>query len=221
MTTGTRKGRVPSVSQVPCWQWLITQYLISWDPITYYAECGTNKLESTVSRLIDDTPNPAFVCSNVPMLVTTTKARSDNAVCHSDGELPASCLSRQRKHSFLVFVCASVCGCVCVLRTCVIYVCVCVKIYCWRQSKICQVVGPIKGRSPLLTPGASWFLTKGERGYGAISWLKTKQWWMKLEGGCSSQCLTPLQIFFNIYNSRFVLHWNVKKTFLDLIIKRL
>ncbi len=170
MTTGTRKGRVPSVSQVPCWQWLITQYLISWDPITYYAECGTNKLESTVSRLIDDTPNPAFVCSNVLMLVTTTKARLDNAVCHSDGELPASCLSRQRKHSFLVFVC----DCVCVQNMCVIYVCVCVKIYCWRQSEICQVVGPIKGRSPILTPRASWFLTQGERGGGHRSHIMIK-----------------------------------------------
>lgn len=105
MTTGTRKGRVPSASQVPCWQWLITQYLISWDPITYYAACGTNKLKSPVKRLIDDTPNPAFVCSNVPMLVTTTKAHSDNAACHSDGESPAPHLSHRRKHSFLVPVC--------------------------------------------------------------------------------------------------------------------
>lgn len=154
--TGTRKGRVPSASQVPCWQWLITQYLISSDPITYYAACGTNKLESTVSRLIDDTTNTAFVCSNVPMLVTTTKARSDNAVCHSDGEMPASRLSHQRKHSFLVFLC--VYKCVCGICVCL---CVSVNIYCWRQSEICQVVGPIKGRSPLLTPRASCFLTKG------------------------------------------------------------
>lgn len=29
---------VPSC--VPCWQWLITQYLIKPDPITYYAECN-------------------------------------------------------------------------------------------------------------------------------------------------------------------------------------
>ena len=123
--TGTRKGRVPSASQVPCWQWLITQYLISSDPITYYAACGTNKLESTVSRLIDDTTYTAFVCSNVPMLVTTTKARSDNAVCHSDGEMPASRLSHQRKHSFCsVFVCLQVCVCVCV-------VCVCVCVWVW------------------------------------------------------------------------------------------
>lgn len=125
MTTGTRKGRVPSVSQVPCWQWLITQYLISWDPITYYAECGTNKLKSTVSRLIDDTPNPAFVCSNVLMLVTTSKARSDNAVCHFDGESPASRLSHQQKHLFFRV-------CVCVWRTSVWYICVCVCVSTWK-----------------------------------------------------------------------------------------
>lgn len=179
MTTGTRKGRVPSASQVPCWQWLITQYLISWDPITYYAECGTNKLKSTVRRLIDDTPNPSFVCSNVLMLVTTTKAHSDNAVCHSDGELPASRLSHQRKHSFLVLVCLCVWVCVCVFAcTCVcvcgehvfvMFLCVCVclhvKIYCWRQSEIYRVVGPIKGGSPPLTLRAGWFLARvrGER----------------------------------------------------------
>ena len=131
MTTGTRKGRVPrQPAKVPCWQWLITQYLISWDPITYYAECGTNKLESTVSRLIDDTPNPAFVCSNVLMLVTTTKARSDNAVCHSDGELPASRLSHQRKHSFLVFVCvlAGVCVWLCVCGEHMWYMCVSARV---------------------------------------------------------------------------------------------
>lgn len=175
MTTGTRKGRVPSVSQEPCWQWLITQYLISCDPITYYAECGTNKLESTVSRLIDDTPNPAFVCSNVLMLVTTTKARLDNAVCHSDGELPASRLSQQWKHSFSVVMCVCVWTCVwfCVWYMC-ISVSVSVKIYCWRQSEICQVVGPIKGRSPLLTPRASCFLTKGWEEKGSQIMIKTK-----------------------------------------------
>lgn len=109
--------------------------------------------------------------------------------------LPASCLPRQRKRSFLVFV-----------RVCwkhVWYRCfsLCVKIYCWRQSKICQVVGPIKGRSPLFTPRSSWFLTKGEKGGGAMSWLKTKkQWWMKQEGYCSSQYLDLLRIWnFQIY----------------------
>lgn len=138
MTTGTRKGRVPSASQVPCWQWLITQYLISWDPITYYAECGTNKLKSTVSRLIDDTPNPAFVCSNVLMLVTTTKAHSDNAVCHSDGELPASRLSHQRKHSFLVFVWVCLKACACVENMCVIDMCICVCVCVWVWKYIVE-----------------------------------------------------------------------------------
>lgn len=90
MTTGTRGGEGPrSPAKVPCWQWLMTQYLISWDLITYYAECGANKLESTVSRLIDDTTDPAFVCSNVPMLVTTTRAHWDNAACHGDAEFLA------------------------------------------------------------------------------------------------------------------------------------
>lgn len=79
----------PKPAKVPCWQWLMTQYLISWDLITYYAECGANKLESPVSWLIDDTADPAFVCSNVPMLVTTTKARWNNAACHRDGGLLA------------------------------------------------------------------------------------------------------------------------------------
>lgn len=77
----------------------MTQYLISWDLISYYAECGANKLESTVSRLIDDTADPTFVCSNVPTLVTTIRARWDNVACHSDGGLLASCLSLQWYHS--------------------------------------------------------------------------------------------------------------------------
>lgn len=125
MTTGhTRRGESPQPAKVPCWQWLITQYLISWDPITYYAECGTNKLESTVSRLIDDTPNPAFVCSNVPMLVTTTKARSDNAVCHSDGELSASRLFSPTET--LIF---SVCACA---LTTACEACVCVRARVWK-----------------------------------------------------------------------------------------
>lgn len=132
MTTGTRKGRVSSVSQVPCWQWLITQYLISWDPITYYAECGTNKLKSTVRQLIDDTPNPSFVCSNVLMLVTTTKAHLDNAVCHSDGELPASRLSHQRKHSFLVLVRVCLYAYVCREHGFVMFMCVCVCVCLWK-----------------------------------------------------------------------------------------
>ena len=72
------------------------------------------------------------------------------------------------------------------------------EIYCWGHGKICQVVGPIKDRSPLLTLRACWFLTKGEG--GVISWLKTKQWWMKWQGCCSA-CLAPLhfkvsQLFF-------------------------
>lgn len=187
MTTDTRKGIVPSASQVPCWQWLITQYLISWDPITYYAECRTNKLKSTVSRLIDDTPNPAFVCSNVLMLVTTTKAWSDNAVCHSDGELPASYLS-SNKPSFLVVVC--VCKCmwlfVASLTICISYFRSVCEYIAEDISGTCQVVDPIKGRFPLFTLRACWFLAKSETGPFIIN--KNKENLGEILSGMSCFC---------------------------------
>lgn len=168
MTTDTRKGRVPSASQVPCWQWLITQYLISWDPITYYAECRTNKLKSTVTPLIDDTPNPAFVCSNVLMLVTTTKAWLDNAVCHPDGELLVSYLSHKQTLIFGVCVCVFRCmrlfvACIPKYICCFDRVCLCEYIV-KHIGGICQAVDPVKGEFPLFTLRPSWFAINKNKG---------------------------------------------------------
>lgn len=112
---------------------------------------------------------------------------------------PPVFLSNGRTQFFSVFVCVylSVCVCLCWKRVKIVYMSVSVKIYCWRQSRGCQVVGPIKGRSPLLTPEGTWFLTKEEKAKGAISWLKT-EWWMNEPGGM--QFVTLLWLY--IYNTQ-------------------
>lgn len=46
---------------------------------------GTNKLKPPVSAVIDDGSYPSFVCSNVSMLVTTSRAALDNASCQPEG----------------------------------------------------------------------------------------------------------------------------------------
>lgn len=46
-------------------------------------QSGTNKLKATVSPVIDDTANPAFVASNVPTLVTTRHSHhAGPSACH-------------------------------------------------------------------------------------------------------------------------------------------
>lgn len=102
--------------------------------------------------------------------------------------------------NFLVFVRVylKVCACLCWKRVKFVYISVHVKIYCWRQSRGCQVAGPIKGRSPLLTPEGTWFLTKEEKGKGAISWLKTENGeWMNKEG-CSSYKIFRFLFFSSV-----------------------
>lgn len=49
---------------------------------------GTNKLKPPVSAVIDDGSYPSFVCSNVSMLVTTSRAALDNASCQPEGTTP-------------------------------------------------------------------------------------------------------------------------------------
>lgn len=47
-------------------------------------QSGTNKLKATVSLVIDDPANPAFVAPNVPMLVTTRQSHHDGpSACHT------------------------------------------------------------------------------------------------------------------------------------------
>lgn len=129
-------------SQVPCWQWLITQYLIKPDPIAYYAERDKQTQVNCQAGVIDDAANLAIVWPNVLTLVTTSRATSDNELCQSTADLLSS-----ETDFFPKFI----------------YLFLGREIYYAGHWEICRVVGPIKPRVPLPAFRAGRFVYRLKR----------------------------------------------------------
>lgn len=143
---------------------------------------GQTNLSQLSAGLMDDSPNPAIVCSNVPTLVTTAKSpgRTMQSVTVMAIRRPPVHLAGGNAH-FLMFV-FSVCLRACDVRTeqsaCVsLCMCVCVrarvKISNRGPGSVALGVGPIKrecfsssypeGRSGFNKAGSGECVTEGNQ----------------------------------------------------------